>query len=188
MNAHDEIADFLAEKQPWLDAVATEIEGTKRVGVGVAAREVIGSLLPPAGTDYICVRTWSPILARLGLPLGEPTSVPHFISERMADVIEPEHIHALAADGIVLDGPALTRIHQRGIGGLLGLKSVRPTGVCGYERLTSDTLNGRFRRSDAFVGRGENSGAWIPEPSSPGARVLSRFLSRGSDSGSDRSG
>lgn len=177
--SYDDVADLLAEKRPWLDAVATEIDGTKRIGVGIAAHEVIGSLLPPVGTDFIGARTWSPILARLGIPLGEPTGAPHFISDRMADIIEPEHIGALATDGIVLDGPALARIHQRGIGGLLGLKSVRSTGVCGYERLTGDTLNGVFTERLLSWRRGENSGAWVPEPSSPGAHMLSRFLGVG---------
>jgi hypothetical protein len=66
-----EIADLLNNSKPRLDTIADAIADKTRIGIGVAANEQIGSLIPPAGTQFYATGapSWSETLARLGLPL-----------------------------------------------------------------------------------------------------------------------
>ena len=165
---------FLADEKPWLDALADATDGMTRRGIGLAADEHVGWFLPLDGSRR---GLWSVPLARLGLPLGEPDSAPHFLSDAMAAVVAPEEVEAMVAEGLIMDGPAAERLVARGLGALVGLTGVRRLDVVGYERLTDDPLNGDM--ADRLLGMrhgAPEAGLYALEPSTSAGRVLSRML------------
>ncbi len=176
----DELASLLSETKPRLDALAEEIGGKRRAGIGVAFEEAVGAFLPPGGTRWFGRQHWDENLARLGLPLGEPTGAPHLVTGLMANVVGPEQVEQLVSEGLILDGAAAWQFQERGIAGLIGLKTVRPVEGCGYERFTGDALNGAYaERLMAWRPSAGDTPTYAPEPASMSARIVSRLFSLG---------
>ncbi len=139
-------AGFLTQWRPFLDAVAKEAAGKRRLGIGVADHEDAARHARLRGTSlmgWVQSRPWESLLARLGFPLGRPDGSPHWLSGDVIRAISDYELAWYLREGAVLDPLAAQGLIERGWGKRLGLEKVTKIGDAVNEILVDDPINGQ---------------------------------------------
>ena len=85
-------------------------------------------------------------LAEIGLPvtLQREHACATILGGSMPDAFSDDDLRRMLSDGVLLDGPALSLLWERGLGELAGVRIGRTFDNGVYERFTGHELNGRF--------------------------------------------
>jgi len=86
------------------------------------------------------------ILAEIGLPLTlwREHACVTVLAGRLADAFSDDDLRRMLSGGVLLDGPALGVLWERGLGELAGVRIGRTFDNGVYERFTGHEVNGRF--------------------------------------------
>ena len=181
----DEYAPLVAglkETRPFLDLLATKLGRVAPAGIHSGwTKDTYAAANPDGpwfssgpGAPRHCNELWA-----TGLPAAYSpahASVTALAGDQVLAMTGDE-LRAAFARGVCLDGPALTRLNDRGYGELTGFAVEEVRHIDCIEELTGHPLNG------AFAGRRRNgrqsfwkSPTHILQPTDPGAQSLSRCV------------
>jgi hypothetical protein len=190
LNVMGTAPDPLDEFRPLFDAVATARPFLDAVA-GTFGRSACEGVWPAFGRDHAAAiapgRAWSgpdgwsrdfsglTELSLVGLPLAytaEGARVAVLWGDSPLEWTR-QQLEALLAGGVLMDGAALARCEEAGLGALCGFHCTGTRGTDTRERFTEDPLNGSFAGwhrdcRPSFWGQVSH----VIEPSLPGARPL----------------
>jgi len=137
--------------RPFFDAVVSTFGRSQPEGFWVPVpRDHFAAM--HAGGDWFSAPTWCPNvgfmqeLSEIGLPIAyarEGASATLFSGDNVL-AYSVEELKELLAGGVFLDGPALRRLHELGLGDYTGFAISGEQVPDMLERFTDDPLNGRF--------------------------------------------
>jgi hypothetical protein len=119
-----------------------------------------------------------------GLPLcaGRQGACGVLLCAKVVDGLNDAELREILAGGVLADGEALTRLQERRVGRLLGVRARPALPSDAFERFTADPLNGphggHLWKQYPF---GASSPYFRLEPTSARARILGTYLSPGGE-------
>jgi hypothetical protein len=157
--------DRIREAKPFLDRVAAAVGRRPPEGIWPAFTAAKTWAAGEADT-FSCLTEF----AEIGLPpaYSQGGAKVHLISGDAVSAFSRPELEALLAQAVLLDGPAVQRLHAMGLGDLVGFEIAGSRDRDTIERFTADPLNGShagwwrdcrpslFGRTPAFVLRATN--------------------------------
>jgi len=171
----------IAKWRTFLQKYVAENEGTKPGGIGVvfgmnhAGRKVHPDEKPFAWAGMSFGDLYQ--LPTMGLPLCADKQAPcaAVLTANAMDGLTQGELKGVLAGGVLMDGPAMMRLQERGLGELGGVRAVRRQ-VESYERFTCDPLNGSGAGETWMHVSFGSSADVVLEPIVPDVRVLGVYV------------
>ena len=176
--------DRIARWRPFLERYVTENEGTKPGGVGIAfgmnhaGRKVHPDEKPFAWTSMSFGGLYQ--LPTMGMPLcaDKQAACATILTVNAIDGLTQGELKGFLTGGVLMDGAAMLRLQERGLGELGGVRAVHRQ-VESYERFTNDPLNGSGAGKTWIHVSFGSSADFVLEPIVPDVRVLGEYVGAG---------
>jgi hypothetical protein len=147
-HSETDVAQFLRDSRPWLDALASACANKVSLGIGVEANEKVAQRMSVRGRGlraWLEPRPWEPILARLGLPIGPPAGAPHLLAGAAVEAMDRYALYGAIQDGAILTPFAVRTLIERGQAAALRIEGLSPAPAGVNEQFTKDELNASHR-------------------------------------------